>query len=303
MNIRTDLAFEARDFYMETAQEEKIDGLEYEEEKKEDICIKRIKITTDRAAELIKKPQGDYITAQIDHMEYRSDLENIETILSQEISAQISLKEEDSVLVVGLGNQAITADALGPKVLSGLVVSRHLKEQMPELASSLNRVSAVAPGVLGITGIETGEIIGGICEKMHPTYIIAIDALAAGSLERISNTIQISNTGIVPGSGVQNHRNALTRETLGVPVIAIGVPTVVSVGAIVRDSLQTMQEDTVREKKLEEALQDYMNQYEQMVVTPKSIDLIISKVSKIIASALNLALHPALSLSELENFL
>jgi len=306
MNVRTDLAFEACQWYMESAQAQEIEGVSFAEEEIEGIALKRVVVTSDKAADLLQKRKGNYITVHADNVEYLSDYEVVAKIIAHEVKSLISLKEDDSVFVVGLGNRNITADALGPKVVSGLVISRHLKEQMPSLSNDLNRVSAISPGVLGITGIETGEIVQGICEKLSPTHVIAIDSLAASNLNRIANTIQISDTGIVPGSGVGNHRRALTKETLGVPVLAIGVPTVVGISVIAKQSMEYLAENTAvktREDEKNEILSDFLQPYDQMVVTPKNIDLIVSKVAKIIASGLNLALHPKLTLEQMENFL
>jgi len=306
MNVRTDLAFEACQWYMESAQAQEIEGVSFTEEDIEGISLKRVAVTTDKAADLLQKSKGNYITVHVDNVEYSSDYETVAKIIAKEIKSLITLKDDSSVFVVGLGNHNITADALGPKVISGLVISRHLKEHMPSLSNDLNRVSAISPGVLGITGIETGEIVQGICEKLGPTHIIAIDALAAGNLERIANTIQISDTGIVPGSGVGNHRSALTKETLGIPVLAIGVPTVVGVGVIAKQSMEYLAENATTKTNAEEKdeiLSDFLEPYDQMVVTPKNIDLIVSKVAKIISSGLNLALHPKLTLAQMENFL
>ncbi len=302
MNIRTDLAFESRSFYMEAAQEDSIEGVEYQEDEKENLKIKRVKVLTSQASELLKKAPGNYITLELEHMEYISNIEDTAKLLSEQMRPIIPVTKEDSVLVVGLGNRAITADALGPQVLNHLVVSRHLKQQMPEFAQPLNCVSAIAPGVLGITGIETGEVIGGICDRMKPTCIVAIDALAAGSLSRIASTIQIADTGIVPGSGVANHRNALTKETLGIPVIAIGVPTVVTIGAILHESMQAVSNQDACSPEMQKDVIQYLEKHQQMVVTPKSIDQIIQKISKLIAASLNMVLHPLLSFAELESF-
>ena len=221
-------------------------------------------------------------------------------------------------MVIGLGNWNITADALGPKTIGDIVVTRHLQKYMPdEIDDRLSSVSAAAPGVLGITGIETGEIVRGLCEKVTPDLIIAIDALCSRKIDRINSTIQISDTGITPGAGVGNKRMAIDEETLGVKVIAIGVPTVVDAATIAGDTIEIIVNNLEERAKDNEPLYKMLSVIEEednmpiikealtpaigdFIVTPKEIDESVSRLSRIIGDSINLALHKGLELSELE---
>ncbi len=305
MNVRTDLAFEAREVYMESSKDQLPEGVTYQEDEKEGFEIRRVKVENQQGREALGKDVGNYITVHIPDVEFSAYYPKAAFVVAEEISALMKLNRESSVLVIGLGNRNITADALGPKVVSGLVISRHLKDHMPDLAQNLGRVCAISPGVLGITGMETGEIVMGIADRIRPTHVIAIDALAAKSIERIANTIQIADTGIVPGSGVGNHRKALNQDTLGVPVLSIGVPTVVSVGVIARQTAQILAESQKADvhKTEKAAQQEVFSKLDEMVVTPKNIDLVMEKIAKIISSGINLSVHRGYSLEELEVFL
>ena len=215
--IRTDLAIETREIY-KTAQkiDDEVPGVETTvDNSDEDMLITKVKITTKEAEEALQKPQGIYVT--IESSKLKEDYENVHEKIAKKVSETIkelgNLIAGDTVLVVGLGNWDVTADALGPKVISDIEITRHLLEYMPEYVVPGTRpVCAVSPGVLGTTGIETGEIIKGIVEKIRPNLIIAIDALASRKMERVSTTIQISDTGITPGSGIGNKRNAIDNE-------------------------------------------------------------------------------------------
>ena len=209
-----------------------------------------------------------------------------------EMEKVLSAFSDGCILAAGLGNRSITSDSLGPRVVSGLLVTRHLKEYMPQsFGDSLRGVCAVAPGVLGTTGIETGEIIRSICARIKPSVVVAIDALAARRVERVNTTIQISDTGISPGAGVGNKRFELSRKTLGIPVIAVGVPTVVDAATIAVDALEAYMDDTDREKLAEELLPPY---YKSLIVAPKNTDAMISDMSGIISAGLNMAFQPGL---------
>ena len=237
------------------------------------------------------------------------------------MSKMIKLPQKGEVLVVGLGNHSVTADAMGPKTVEKLMVTRHLIEHIPEYIDERMRpVSSVAPGVLGTTGIETGEIVRGVVEKIKPCLVIAIDALAARRIDRINTTIQITNTGINPGSGVGNKRQGLNKDTLGVPVIAIGVPTVVDASTMARDTIDLVLqhmlsksngnvqigklieeiESTDKKDIIGEALEPYLG---DLAVTTKQIDSVTEKMSKILANGVNMALHEGISLNDIENFL
>lgn len=308
--IRTDLAIETREIY-KTAQkiDDEVPGVETTvDNSDEDMLITKVKITTKEAEEALQKPQGIYVT--IESSKLKEDYENVHEKIAKKVSETIkelgNLIAGDTVLVVGLGNWDVTADALGPKVISDIEITRHLLEYMPEYVVPGTRpVCAVSPGVLGTTGIETGEIIKGIVEKIRPNLIIAIDALASRKMERVSTTIQISDTGITPGSGIGNKRNAIDKETLGVSVIAIGVPTVVDAATIANDTLELMIGKLKEEKsEIADAIEkmENDNKYSYIkevlspeelnyIVTPSAIDEIITNVSKVLASGINTALN------------
>ena len=228
------------------------------------------------------------------------------------------LKKDDPVLVVGLGNWQITADSLGPKVISSLLVTRHMFELLPEeIEEGVRPVSALSPGVLGLTGIETGEIIKGVTDRVKPALIIAIDSLAARSLGRISTTIQLADTGITPGAGIGNHRQGLTLESLGVPVIAIGVPTVVDAATMANDTIDLIIDHLKANKTTKNSMKCYSINHDEkyslikqaqgtelidLVVTPKEVDEIIEDISEIIANAINIALHESVTLGDLNKY-
>ena len=240
-SVRTDLAIEAREMVREGREEAgEPDGVQVETRHTEDYELTRVHILTEQGSQTMGKPVGSYITLEAQKLK-ENDPEShssIVAVLSKELQHLAKPKKRGTVLVVGLGNWNITPDALGPKVVSRVLVTRHLRDTLPEdMAQTVRPVAAVSPGVMGITGIETGEIVKGIVEKMHPDLVIAIDALAARKTSRINAAIQLSDTGLAPGAGVGNKRKMLSEETLGVPVIAIGVPTVVDAATLVNDTM------------------------------------------------------------------
>lgn len=235
-NFRTDMAVERRDLYKKANNiENDIDGIETEEEKvDEDITISRVNITNENGEQAIGKKKGTYITIDIKNLKIASepDIQKAATALTKELRNLVSKHAgpQDSLLVVGLGNIYVTPDSLGPKVVQDIDITRHIMEYVPDAIDKNARpVSAISPGVLGTTGIETLEILKGIVDNIKPKLIIIIDALASRSMERISSSVQLADTGIVPGAGVGNKRKEITKDTLGVPVIAIGIPTVVDI--------------------------------------------------------------------------
>lgn len=310
-NFRTDLALERRDLYKKANNIEKeIDGIETEEENIENkIYLSRVKVTNKQGEDAIGKPIGNYITIDIKNLKTSNEdeIQKASEVVTKELKNLIN-KHVDSkspILVVGLGNLYVTPDALGPKVVNEIDITRHLIEYMPEVLDEGTRpVSAIAPGVLGTTGIETQEILKGIVDNIKPSLIIIIDALASRSIERISSSIQLADTGIVPGAGVGNARKELTEEKLGVPVIAIGIPTVVEAATIAADSL------TLFIKKVQEQAQsnDFLNQLQEedkyemikevlspndynFIVTPKEIDELIENMKDIVARGINFAVN------------
>lgn len=300
--IRTDLALENRELYR-TAQkiENEIPGIETEiDDSDSDILITKVKILTNEGAEALGKPVGNYITIESQMM--NDEIERIDNKIMQKVADTIKdishLVKKDTVLVVGLGNEDVTPDALGPKVVENLQITRHLIEYAPEYVKEGTRaVSAIIPGVLGTTGIETSEIVKGIVERINPDLVIVIDALASKNMDRISKTIQIADTGIIPGSGVGNSRFAITKETLGVPTIVIGIPTVVGIPTIVNEAISYVIEksaDDTQKKELQR--KNYMkeileNKKFDFMVTPKDIDDIINNLSTLVANSINMALN------------
>lgn len=304
-NVRTDMADEASAIYKR--EKSRIDGVETDYSNEESISVSKVYITNENGERAIGKPVGTYVT--IDSPDIRKNDENIcektISILTRELKNMMKLKENSTVLVVGLGNWNVTPDALGPKVVSMLKVTRHLFQHLPEsVDDDMRPMCAVSPGVLGITGIETGEIVKGVVDMVKPDIVIAIDALASRRMDRISTSIQLADTGISPGSGIGNKRKALNEEYLGVPVIAMGVPTVVDAATVANDAIELLIEcidknldDTSNLKSfvkvfdndgryslIKEVLSPYVG---DLVVTPKEVDGIIEEVSHIIASGIN----------------
>ena len=292
--IRTDLALETTERFAEENAE--IRGVEVHEEydEEKDVRTTVVKIVTENGAKSMGRPQGTYIT--IEAPELSTPDEDYHREISEEISTHlrklIDLKKEKSVLVVGLGNAAITADALGPQVVDNLLMTRHIIKEYGLRGikhEKMHRISGIAPGVMAQTGMETAEIVQGIVSETKPDVVVAIDALAARSVRRLSRTIQITDTGIHPGSGVGNHRNGLTEENLQVKVIGIGVPTVVDAATIVHDSMAHLLdalEETVQKEFLDEMIAP--NLY-SMFVTPKDVDETIKYLSFMISEGLNIA--------------
>ena len=292
--IRTDLALETTERFAEENAE--IRGVEVHEEydEEKDVRTTVVKIVTENGAKSMGRPQGTYIT--IEAPELSTQDEDYHREISEEISTHlrklIDLEKEKSVLVIGLGNAAITADALGPQVVDNLLMTRHIIKEYGLRGikhEKMHRISGIAPGVMAQTGMETAEIVQGIVSETKPDVVVAIDALAARSVRRLSRTIQITDTGIHPGSGVGNHRNGLTEENLQVKVIGIGVPTVVDAATIVHDSMAHLL-DTLEETEQKEFLDEMIapNLY-SMFVTPKDVDETIKYLSFTISEGLNIA--------------
>ena len=292
--IRTDLAQEA---YASVPQARGV--MSTEEQAGEGISITRVKIVNQEGVDALGKPVGNYITIDVPRLLERDvDLEQrvIET-LAREIRAMLGpIGEKDTVLVAGLGNREVTPDSLGPRVAAGTLVSRHITQYLPDLIDERVRpVCTVAPGVLGVTGIETGDVMKGLVQRVSPKVVIAVDALASRATDRISTVIQLTDTGIAPGGGVGNQRMELTQKTLGVPVIGIGVPTVVHASTISQDAVALLMQE-VGEQEKEQALVELVGKIVSekigpLIVTPKEIDQIVADVSKVVAGGINLALH------------
>ena len=237
--IRTDLALEANEMHREQKKFD-IEGVKVIERIEEGVKITTVKVLNEIAEKTLGKSKGDYITIDIPEFTVYDGklMESVSNVFGKFLKDMLKVKNDDLVLVVGLGNKSVTPDALGPKVVEKLMITRHLRDVMPDVIDdSIVSVSAIAPGVLGITGIETLEIIKSLVDKIKPQLVICIDALAARKTQRVNRTIQISDTGISPGSGVHNHRKSITYDTLGVKVVSIGVPTVVDASTIANDTI------------------------------------------------------------------
>ena len=292
--IRTDLALETTERFAEEHAE--IRGVEVHEEydEEKDIRTTVVKIITENGAKAMGRPQGNYITIEAPNLSAAD--EDYHREISEEIARHlkqlIDLEHEKSILVVGLGNQAITADSLGPHVVENLHMTRHLFREYGLKSfgrETVHRTSGIVPGVMAQTGMETSEIVQGIVAETKPDVVIAVDALAARSIRRLNRTVQITDTGIHPGSGVENHRIGLTEENLQVKVIGIGVPTVVDAATIVHDSMAHLL-DALEEQEQKEFLEEMIspNLY-SMFVTPKDVDETIKYLSFTISEGLNLA--------------
>ena len=292
-NIHTDLALEDKERFESDNVE--VSGVSvdevYNEEK--EIKITTVKILTENGAKIMRKPVGTYITMEAPNMtlpdeEYQMEIaEELAKYLKELLQVE---KRDYTALVVGLGNRNVTPDALGPQVVDDLRVTRHIIKEYGKYAMAdedAHMVSAIAPGVMAQTGMESSEIVKGIASEVKPDFVIAIDALAARNTKRLNRTIQIADTGINPGSGVGNHREGITEETLGIPVIAIGVPTVVSAATIVRDTMESMMTDWEPEEKNKTFDSLIAPHLHGMFVTPQDIDDTIQRLTRIISEALN----------------
>ena len=323
MEKRTDLALEAHEIYTEEKHVKSISGVDIESFNKNNVNVTRVKILNPEGSKALKKPIGDYVTMEIPEYvhETKENFDGIIKIFSDELKRMVPKRTKNSVtLVVGLGNRNITADALGPKTVDGLLVTRHLFDLMPEdISEGIMPVCAISPGVLGITGIETNEIIKGVTERIKPDVIIAIDALASRSISRVMTTIQLSNTGIKPGAGVGNERGGLDLETLGVPVIAVGVPTVVDAATMANDTIDMVIENisshTDKDTRFYQMLKNIdknekyalidevlKKSFTNLVVTPKEVDEIIDDLAEIISDGINICMHTCINAENVSRY-
>ena len=322
INVRTDLALETREMYKFEFGKE-VDGLVVDEQEINDIKITTVDIVDEQGEKIMGKPKGKYITLEMpEYTHYDGDIKDkIAHILGETLSKIIEVGKDSLALVVGLGNWKVTPDALGPDVVEKIMITRHLKKVMPDkIDDSVRPVCAIAPGVLGITGIETGEIIKSLVDKIKPDIVICVDALASRRLKRVARTIQISNTGISPGAGVGNNRMEINQAVLGVPVISIGVPTVVDAATVANDAMDLVLDEMINQstkggefyKMLKSVNKNEKNSLIKsllapyvgdLMVTPKEVDDVIDSVSKIISDGINLALQPSLDMEDINKFL
>lgn len=323
VNVRTDLAIEVSESLEKEGNVSGIPGVSLEriQNTKDEMEITRVIIENDAGEKEMGKPQGTYITIESQYMQVNDPDAHAKIIkvFAKELLTLVPKTKNKSVLVVGLGNSDATPDALGPKVSGKIVVTRHIEQKLPwQIDESVCQLSAITPSVMGITGIETSEIIRGVADQIKPDYVLVVDALGARDASRVNTTIQINNTGIEPGAGIGNKRKAITQENIGCPVIAIGVPTVVDAATLVNDMLdhlihamlseadepefyQMLQRLSHQEKYhlVKEVLYPHIG---NMFVTPKEIDEVIEYLSTIIANGINIAMHPGITPEDINRF-
>lgn len=299
------------------------DGIDVKKEEcnLENTYLTVVEITNAKGAEQMGRPIGTYITLESEFIK-ENDIEaheNLIEILSKKIK-NLCPKNLNTTLVIGLGNLHITPDSLGPKAIDKILVTRHIKDTVPDdINNSVASVAALAPGVMGMTGIETVEVVKGVTDRVKPDLVIAIDALAARKVSMVNSTIQLSNTGVAPGAGVGNKRKTLNEDSLGVPVIAIGVPTVVDAATMANDTIEkvidallkeskkgssfyNMLKDTAEEEKYN-LIKDVLDPYtENMFVTPKEVDAVVENIVNIIANSINIALHPGININDINKY-
>lgn len=294
MQYRTDLAME-RTVHPGGMGE----GVSVETQHEGDAEITWVHIHTAGAAQRLGKPMGTYWTMQHPELPILSPEERIDVARSVAQTLRIMLPPRGDVLVLGLGNRRMTADALGDRVISGILVTRHMQGN-----DALRGVCAMSPGVLGVTGVETAELAMGLVDRLQPSAVLVVDALAAMETSRIGTTIQLTDTGIHPGSGVGNHRIGITQETMHVPVIALGIPMVVYASTIVRDALKTILSSETGEKEAFDMAEQLAGRAQgDLVVTPRNIDELVAGLADTLALAINSALQPAYSIDELTHYL
>lgn len=312
-NIRTDLALEAREMYSEENRKDiEIPGVKVDKKELEDCIVTKVEILNEQGSKAMGKEKGVYITIETKLMKYDDDesREQVTQYVTTELQEVLGNDKTKKTLVIGLGNWNITSDALGPRTVSKTLVTRHIfKNYNKDYDDDFTEVAALSPGVMGITGIETSETVKSLVDMLKPDRVIAIDALASRKMERVNSTIQISTAGIAPGAGIGNKRKSLNEEYLGVPVIAIGVPTVVDAATLTSDIIDIAIESLINQseagsnfynmlKELQEdekyhLIKDALDPYDQnVVVTPKDIDETIENLAIIISEGLNRSLHP-----------
>ncbi|MGO1469832.1 MAG: GPR endopeptidase, partial [Tissierella sp.] len=308
-HIHTDLAVESREIYKKENNIE-VEGVAVKVEEHENYSITLVEVLNDMGSKKIGKPIGKYITIDSSNLDNADEdlKDEISLVLGKVFKSLIKNHKNDKVLIIGLGNWDISSDSLGPKVIERILVTRqYFVNFKKESDVSMANVAAVSPGVMGSTGVETFDIVKGIVEKIKPDIVVAIDALSSRKMDRISTTIQLSDIGINPGSGIGNKRKGLNQETLGVPVFALGIPTVVNAATMVNDTMDLII-DSMKETEgvgkefyglldslskedkyslINEVLSPFMG---NVIVTPKDIDVIIKDLSVIIANGLNIAI-------------
>ena len=288
--IRTDLALEARELWKQSAgQTTKLEGVRAREGERFGLPVTVVEVLDERGEKALGKGRGTYVTVELFGLARREKAvfaRSVRAVAEQLRGLLGELKEDDCVLVAGLGNRAITPDCIGPEVCRHTLATRHLLEQLPEQFAGFRPVAVLAPGVLGTTGMESGETVKAVCAALRPARVVVVDALACRGVERLCSTVQLTDAGIAPGSGVGNRRAALDRESLGIPVAAIGVPTVIDGATLAADLTGQAVPEGAPGREL--------------LVTPRDIDSRAADIAKVIGYAIDLALHPGVELEELE---
>ncbi len=288
--IRTDLALEARELWQQSAgQTTKLEGVRAREGERFGLPVTVVEVLDERGEKALGKGRGTYVTVELFGLARREKAvfaRSVRAVAEQLRGLLGELKGDDCVLVAGLGNRAITPDCIGPEVCRHTLATRHLLEQLPEQFAGFRPVAVLAPGVLGTTGMESGETVKAVCAALRPARVVVVDALACRGVERLCSTVQLTDAGIAPGSGVGNRRAALDRESLGIPVAAIGVPTVIDGATLAADLTGQAVPEGAPGREL--------------LVTPRDIDSRAADIAKVIGYAIDLALHPGVELEELE---
>lgn len=321
-HIYTDLAVENREIY-QPDREREVQGVSVNVKEENNYSVTTVEVMNEEGSQIIKKPLGRYVTIEVPNLDKTDEdlKDEISIVLSKELKSLTKDYKKDKILIIGLGNWNISSDALGPKVVDRVLVTRqYFINYNKDSDETMTNVAAMSPGVMGITGIETMDIVKGIVDKIKPDLLIAVDALSSRKMDRVSTTIQISDVGITPGSGIGNNREPLSRDTLGIPVIAVGIPTVVNAATLANDTMEliinTLKEtegvgkefyqlldDLSKEEKyglIEEVLNPFMG---NVIVTPKDIDVIIDDLSIIVANGLNIALHPGIDIKDVNRYI
>ena len=288
-SFRTDLACESRDVWTGTRGADP-EGVSARSESRDGLAVETVEIRSEKASEALCKPKGRYVTISLDALVRREEdaFRRACGVLAREIRTQLAMEPDESALVVGLGNPDITPDAVGPLAVACVLVTRHLKTRLPEEFAAFRPVSVFRTGVLGTTGIESAALVRGVVSLVRPDRVIAVDALSARDAARLCRAVQVTNAGIVPGSGVGNARSALTKDVLGVPVVAVGVPTVVDARTLCADlsgAESVLPEDT------------------ELFVTPRDIDSRVRDSARLVGYEIDLALHDALTVEDIDMFL
>ena len=293
LSFRTDLAVESIENHKTAAA---LPHVRQSDRTLEGFAVHEVRILSEDAAREIGKPQGRYLTLELDALIRREEdaFPRACKALSTLLRELLPHPNDGPVLIAGLGNRMITPDAIGPQTADHVIATRHLVAQSPAIFADWRPVSALAPGVLGQTGVETGEVICGVLDRVRPAAVIAVDALAAGRLSRLLRTVQLADTGITPGAGVGNARAALNEQTLGVPVIAVGVPTVVDGATLAHEISSQLGQPAC------EALDDLS---QPVMITTRDIDREVADISRMIGYAVNMALHPHLSVADIDLYL